>query len=508
MNPIARWLGAALLALLATTAAAQPYEPATYEPAYAPQPQVRELFTQPELDQVLAPIALYPDQLLSHILVAATFPRDVAEAAAWSRANPQLQGQDAVRAVQNEPWDPSVMALVAFPQVLQMMDDRRDWTERLGDAFLAQQEQVMDTVQVLRRRADEAGTLHGSGEIVVERRSDYYVIEPASPEVVYVPYYDPRVAYGDWWWPDYQPVYWSAWPGYSYYPGYAGFSWGYGITLGSGFFLGAFDWPRRSLFYASHRPWYWQGRDFRRGHRWTNWRDRHRGDRGHRWRDGHRADGRGDGRWRDRDGRGDRDGRHDRWRGRGDRDARPDATRVANPSAGPGVARGERQWRGRSPDAPRYRADGGSTRVSRAPPAAAVHQPASGLSRPVELMPRAPQAQAQPRQAPPARREYRQAPQYQVRQAPAPQVRQAPAPQVREAPAPRVREAPAPRVREAAPRSPISRPSAMQRSAPRAAVQRASPAPRAARSSAPSRSSGPSRSSPPSRGSGLQRQNR
>src|SRR5881409_2520845 len=115
--------------------------------------------TQQELDQMLAPIALYPDSLLSQILMASTYPLEVVEAARWSRANPNLKGDEAVRAVEQNTWDPSVKSLVAFPQILQMMDEKLGWTERLGDAFLSQQALVMDTVQNLRQKAYEVGNL-------------------------------------------------------------------------------------------------------------------------------------------------------------------------------------------------------------------------------------------------------------------------------------------------------------------------------------------------------------
>lgn len=285
------------------------------------EPGYRQSFSQAELDQMLAPIALYPDSLLSQILMAATYPQDVYEAASWSRVNPELRGDTAVRAVEGEPWDPSVTSLVAFPQVLAMMDEQRDWTERLGDAYVGQANQVMDTIQELRARADASGMLRSSDEILVKRHGDDYIIEPPTPEVVYVPYYDPRVAYGNWWWSDYQPVYWRPWSGYSYYPRYGGFGWGYGVTLGSGFFFGAIDWPRRYVRYSSHRPWYFRGDRYRPGNRWTHDRD-HRWRRdGDRWRDRDR-DGRRDDRWRDRDGRRDRPGGRDgsdrrEWRGRG-----------------------------------------------------------------------------------------------------------------------------------------------------------------------------------------------
>ena len=231
----------------------------------------RALLTQPELDRVLAPIALYPDSLLSQLLMAATFPRDVAEAARWSRQNPGLQGDEAVRAVERQPWEPSVKSLAAFPEILAMMGEKPDWTALLGEAFMSQEVAVMQTVQVLRRRADEAGNLRSDDRLLVEREGDTYVIDQPSPELVYVPYYDPRVVYGPWWWPDYQPVYWNPWPGYAYYGGF-GFGWGRGISLHRDFFYGGFAWGRRHVRYSGHRPYYFRGDNY-----WRGWRD-HRGD--------------------------------------------------------------------------------------------------------------------------------------------------------------------------------------------------------------------------------------
>src|SRR5512135_1493868 len=130
---------------------------AQYEGALPPPPPpagvsspTQPAFSQPELDQMLAPIALYPDPLLSQILMASTYPLEVVEAARWSRANPTLRGEDAVTAVAGYSWDPSVQSMVAFPQILATMDERLDWTQRLGNAFLAQEAQVMDTIQALR----------------------------------------------------------------------------------------------------------------------------------------------------------------------------------------------------------------------------------------------------------------------------------------------------------------------------------------------------------------------
>ena len=176
--------------------------------------QAQRNYSQAELDQMLAPVALYPDPLLSQILMAATYPVEVVEAARWTRANPGLTGDAAVQAVQNEDWDPSVQSLVAFPQVLQRMDENLEWTRSLGDAFLGQQPIVMETVQQLRQRAYAAGNLQSTEQLAVQQQGQQIYIQPANPQMVYVPYYDPLVVYGPWWWPAYRPVVWAPWPGY------------------------------------------------------------------------------------------------------------------------------------------------------------------------------------------------------------------------------------------------------------------------------------------------------
>lgn len=222
----------------------------SFAPLTAPA-QGDSAFSQQELDQMLAPIALYPDPLLSQIMMAATYPLEVVEAARWSRANPRLTGDQAVRAAEPFNWDPSVKSLLAFPQILYTMDENLAWMQRLGDAFLDQQSQVMDTVQNLRQRAYAAGNLRSTDQLRVEQQGPIFAIEAANPQDVYVPYYDPNVVYGPWWWPAYPPLYWAPWPGYYAYPGYA-FAWGVGIRVGVGFFFGAFDWPHHHVN-ADHR---------------------------------------------------------------------------------------------------------------------------------------------------------------------------------------------------------------------------------------------------------------
>jgi hypothetical protein len=210
--------------------------------------QDRVPFRQEELDQMLAPIALYPDPLLSQVLMASTYPLEVVQASRWSRANPGLKGQEAVRAAGQMDWDPSVQSLAAFPQVLAMMDDKIEWTERLGEAFLAQPEDVMDSVQALRRRADAAGNLLSSEQMRVARQGPVIAILPPGPEIVYVPYYDPMVVYGPWWYPAYPPVFWAAPSAYYVIPARRpGFYWSSGIVISAGFFFGHTDWQRRRV---------------------------------------------------------------------------------------------------------------------------------------------------------------------------------------------------------------------------------------------------------------------
>lgn len=251
-----------LLLFVSTAASAQSYYPVP----------VQRVFSQQELDQMLAPIALYPDPLLSQILMAATYPPEVAQAAEWSRSNPHLRGDPAVRAVSGFYWEPSVKSMVAFPEILSVMAARMDWTTRLGDAFLSQQQQVMDTIQYLRRKALASGTLRSDERIRVVVQGGVIMIEPAVQREIYVPYYNPTVVYGTWWWPNYSPVYWDPWPGYYYHQPYAyggGLAWGAGIPVGVGLFFGYFDWSHRHVYVKPHRRWdYWH--DHKRQHEWRH----------------------------------------------------------------------------------------------------------------------------------------------------------------------------------------------------------------------------------------------
>ena len=167
------------------------------------------MLSQAELEQILAPIALYPDTVLSHILVAATYPLEVIQAERWTLQNPSMTGDDAVRATEDKGWDPSVQALVAFPNILKRLSHDLDWTQKLGEAFLQDEEQVLASIQSLRKLADEAGSLDDLDKVAVTKDRESIIIEPAEREVVYIPYYNTRTVYGPWRWSSYAPVYWN-----------------------------------------------------------------------------------------------------------------------------------------------------------------------------------------------------------------------------------------------------------------------------------------------------------
>jgi uncharacterized membrane protein YgcG len=204
---------------------------ATAQDAQAPQytPQ-----TADQLQQLVAPIALYPDSLVAQILAASTFPDQVVEADRWVEAHPDLKDDALAQAVDQQPWDPSVKALAAFPTVLGNMDKNLSWASSLGDAYYNQQQDVMDAVQVMRQRAQEAGNLKTSPQQTVTTQGSTVVIQPVSPDVVYVPAYDPWVVYGG-------PI--GPWPGWYPYPGiwYGGPYLSFGVGFGIGFF-GGFGW--------------------------------------------------------------------------------------------------------------------------------------------------------------------------------------------------------------------------------------------------------------------------
>jgi hypothetical protein len=235
-------------------------------PARAQQTEMPR--TAAQLEQLVAPIALYPDALLSQILMASTYPLEVVTAARWVQANPGVTGKALEDAMQKQSWDPSVKALTAVPQTLQMMNDKLDWTRDLGDAFLAQQADVLDAMQRLRQRADNAGNLKTTEQQRVVKTAapaggappaetapaagtapqspaapaTVYTIESVNPDEYYVPIYDPGVVYGAWPYPEYAPFYWypSGWVNRGV------FAFATGVAVGAAIW-GGIDWWRRRV---------------------------------------------------------------------------------------------------------------------------------------------------------------------------------------------------------------------------------------------------------------------
>jgi hypothetical protein len=207
------------------------------------QPGPPQAYPQGQLDALLAPIALYPDSLLTQVLMASTYPLEVTTANRFMQQNPSLNGAALDQALADKTWDPSVLSLTQFPQVLAMMDDKLEWTQQLGDAFLANQQAVMDTVQSLRARAQAAGNLQSTPQQTVVVRDQAIDIEPAQPQVVYVPVYNPMVIYGPWWVPTYQPWYWVP-PRVYGYPAAAVVATGIAFGVGLAIAVDRWGWAR------------------------------------------------------------------------------------------------------------------------------------------------------------------------------------------------------------------------------------------------------------------------
>jgi hypothetical protein len=227
-------------------------------PAQTQTPAEQQL-PEGQIEQLVATIALYPDPLLTQVLMASTYPLEVVEAARWSHDNSMVNGHALADAMQAQPWDPSVKALTAVPQTLQMMSDKLNWTQQLGDAFLAQQQDVLAAVQKLRAEAQAAGNLQSTPQQVVtvapapvdvaaSNVPPPIVIEPVNPDVYYVPVYDPAVAYGTWGYPDYPPFYWSP-------PGFVAsnvVSFAAGVAVGSAIWGGC-DWWQHNVIINVNR---------------------------------------------------------------------------------------------------------------------------------------------------------------------------------------------------------------------------------------------------------------
>jgi hypothetical protein len=214
------------------TAQANSYGPTSQSNEQSPSPAGQQ--SPQELQQLVAPIALYPDALVAQVLAAATYPTEIVEADRWMQNHSDLKGEDLAKEVDKQPWDPSVKALTQFPSVLENMDKNLSWTSSLGDAYANQAQAVTDAVQAMRQQAQKAGKLNSNEQENVTSQGNTIVIQPANPEVVYVPAYDPWLVYGD-------PI--VAYPGWVPVPGifYGGPSIYFGGGFGIGFF-GGFGW--------------------------------------------------------------------------------------------------------------------------------------------------------------------------------------------------------------------------------------------------------------------------
>ena len=224
--------------------------------AQAPASDQQRLSAE-QLDQMMAPVALYPDPLLAQLLMASTYPLEVVQADRWAKSHRGVKGDALTSALAKESWDDSVKSLVSVPNVLAMMSDKLDWTQKVGDAVLAQQPDVMDSIQRLRSRAKTNGKLNSTSQQTVTVQSqgskDYVVIEPASPTEIYVPYYQPAVVYGSWPYPAYPPLYFAPPPGYVTASALAaGVAFGAGVAAGYAVW-GHCNWAGHNINVVSNR---------------------------------------------------------------------------------------------------------------------------------------------------------------------------------------------------------------------------------------------------------------
>ena len=240
---------AALALAIVTPPAFAANEPGPASAATSPEQQS---LSEAELDQLVAPIALYPDALLAQVLMAATYPLEIVQAERWAKANKSLKGDALENALAKQDWDASVKSLVATPTVLTTMNEQLDWTEKLGDAVLAQQADVMDAIQRLRAKAEANGKLKTTKQQTVsvskeEGGSEVIAIAPTSTQTVYVPYYEPSVVYGAWEYPSYPPYYWPPASGWVVGGAIAsGIAWGAGWAIGNAIWDGI-DWDHGNI---------------------------------------------------------------------------------------------------------------------------------------------------------------------------------------------------------------------------------------------------------------------
>jgi hypothetical protein len=233
--------------LVQFTAQASGASQSTNSPTAAPQ------LSAQELQQLVAPIALYPDALVAQILAAATYPTQIVEADRWMQRHSNLKGEELAKEVDKQDWDPSIKALAQFPSVLENMDKNLSWTSSLGEAYANEPEDVTNAVQEMRQQAEKAGHLNSNEQERVTAQGNTIVIEPVSPDVVYVPAYDPWLVYG-------API--VAYPGWYPVPGifWGGVGLSFGVGFGVGYFGGfgwgwghwGYDWHDRRAFFDHH----------------------------------------------------------------------------------------------------------------------------------------------------------------------------------------------------------------------------------------------------------------
>ena len=205
-------------------------------------------YSDAQLAQMLAPIALYPDSLLTHILIASTYPLEVVEAQRWADKQSGIEQNERSRLLESKSWDPSVKALVPFENVLNRLSLDLTWTSTLGDVFLQDEERLLAVIQQLRQEAKNSGTLANVDNMDVSYEDDNIIITPSEPEVIYVPVYDSRNVYGAWRWYGYPPVYWS-YPT----PYYRSFYWAPPVYISFNYYFSAFHWHNRHIVTINHR---------------------------------------------------------------------------------------------------------------------------------------------------------------------------------------------------------------------------------------------------------------
>ncbi|SFC16141.1 DUF3300 domain-containing protein [Pseudoalteromonas denitrificans] len=214
---------------------------------YAQQENEKLQFSKAQLAQMLAPIALYPDSLLTHILIASTYPLEIVQAHRW-----QIQSETPRTPVESKDWDPSVMALLPFPKIMEKLSTDLQWTQTLGDAFLQDEGKVLTSIQSLRHKAKLAGSLSEMENLKISEESDNIVIKTIEREVVYVPYYDTRIVYGNWHWSHYPPVYWRHHSGNHYHHNVI--SWYPRVHISFNTFFSTFHWHNRHVIIRQNNP--------------------------------------------------------------------------------------------------------------------------------------------------------------------------------------------------------------------------------------------------------------